>query len=412
MSNNERNPEELGADIFRRLDPGGELGEMLRAFAPLIGSRLGRGFLRSLHVDVYDMERLTEEPHVLARNMTDSVLIFTPVGWAPSSRVPINSYTNALAQYRRTHDLAEAEAILVESWNESNRLRILLKPLISLGAGYEPLQEKFRLRWRLIDKALRHHEAGAYEASVPIVLAQVDGVVWDLTEQRSGFFYGKGQESFLVDDGTVAGLPEGLEPLRKLMNRGLRESGATGALVRHGILHGQELGYDTRENSTKVFVLLLAVIDWAQPRARALADRLHRIEEAVYAGSYATDDRGRRLDRRGFARAQEGLRNLAFRQLREHRHHGRYSDNLDEMFPAPGLEDDYVRNKNEITLAVSADRQAFWAWRSTPSGFYLGVSVTTPHYLQWFYAGVRPPLDGPWRDEGWKSVSDLPPDWT
>lgn len=279
MSNDERDPEELERDIFRRLDPGGDLGEMLRAFAPLIGSRLGRGFLRFVNVDVNDMERLTEEPHLLVRNMTDSILIFTPIGWAPSSRVPINSYIDALAQYRRNHDLAEAEAILVESWNKSNRLRISLKPLTGLGAGHESLQSKFRLRWRLIDKALCHHEAGAYEASVPIVLAQVDGIVWDLTQQRAGFFYGKGQESFLVDDGTVAGLPEGLEPLRKLMNRGLRESGATGALVRHGILHGQELGYDTRENSTKVFVLLLAVIDWAQPRARELADQIRTNEE-------------------------------------------------------------------------------------------------------------------------------------
>lgn len=219
MSDKQRGSEAVERDIFRRLDPGGELGEMLRAFEPLIGSLLGRAILRVLNVDLNEAQRLLSEPNELIHSMTEAIAVFAPANWAPSSQVPVEPYRSALTLYRRTHDLAAAEATLVEAWNEPRRLRILLRSLIGIGANHEPLQEKFRLRWRLIDKALRHHEAGAYEASVPIVLAQIDGIVWDLAEGQAGFF--SGNPSFLVDEVTIAGLPEGLNVLRKLTNRGL-----------------------------------------------------------------------------------------------------------------------------------------------------------------------------------------------
>lgn len=316
-----REPEDIGLDLFRRLDFGGELGEMVRAFDSLLSSSDGRSFLRLLSVDVSEVQSLMGRPEEMVRNASDAIIAFVPVAWAPSSDMPYNAYTNALTLYRRTGDLAAAAALLVEAWNEPNRLRILLRSLIGLGSGYESLNEMFRLRWRLVDKALHHHEAGAYEASAPIILAQIDGIVWDVTEHRIGFFSGTGQGTYLIDQTTVAGLPEGLEALRKLTSRGLKQSGATGNLVRHGILHGQELGYGTRENSTKAFVLLLAVLDWAKPRAAALADRLREEEEAKHAGSDAEDQRGRRLDRRGFSRAQEGLQGLMLRQLNEYGRH-------------------------------------------------------------------------------------------
>lgn len=49
--------------------------------------------------------------------------------------------------------------------------------------------------------------------------------------------------------------------------------GATGSDKRHGIMHDRELRYDNRVNSTKVFVLLAAVVEWAQPLIRAEIDR-------------------------------------------------------------------------------------------------------------------------------------------
>lgn len=307
MPKSEREPSEVAEDLFRRLDPGGKLGEHLRAFSPLVDSRLGRGFLRLFGVDAEELVRLVNAPQELIGSMTEALLVFAPVGWAPSSRTPVEPYKQALQIYRSTRSLEQAETILVDAWNEPNRLHWTLKPLGSLGAAHGPLRDMFWRRSLLVDKALKHHVAGAYEASVPIVLSQIDGIVWDLTEGKAGFFSAGKQAAELVDNETVAGLPEGLVVLRQLVGQSVRETGTTGQLTRHGIMHGRELGYDTRINSTKAFVLLLAVVDWAQPRAHELADRLHGEHEVRYAGSDAIDERGRRLDRRNFDRAQESL---------------------------------------------------------------------------------------------------------
>jgi hypothetical protein len=352
--------------------------------------------------------------------MAEALLVFAPAGWAPSSRAPVEPYKQALQLYRDTQSLEQAETLLVEAWNEPNRLRLALKPLSSLGAAHGPLRDMFWRRSVLVDKALKHHVAGAYEASVPIVLAQIDGIVGDLTPGKMSFFYGKDQATHLVDNETVAGLPEGLELLRQLVAQSAWETGTTGQLTRHGIMHGRELGYDTRINSTKTFVLLLAVVDWAQPRAQELAARRHAEHEALYAGSKALyagskaiDERGRRLDRRGFDQAQESLRKLSVRQMNEFRRHGRYGDDLDVLFPGPAQDDDYLMNKSQVTLATTVDRQEYWAWRATPSGFNFGIAGKGGPPEEWLYAGSDPPVGGIESHADWRGVRDSPPpDWT
>lgn len=408
-----REPGDVAQDLFERLDPGGELGESIRSFSPLVNSRLGRGFLRLVGVDVQELTRLVNAPQELIGGMTEAILIFAPVGWAPSSRAPVEPYKQAIQIYRDTQSLEQAEAVLLEAWNEPNRLLWALKPLGSLGAAHVPLKDMFWRRSLLVDKALKHHVAGAYEASVPIVLAQIDGIVWDLTDGKVGFYSGGKQATHLVDNETVAGLPEGLELLRQFVAQNAWETGITGQLTRHGIMHGRELGYDTRINSTKAFVLLLAVVDWAQPRARELAARLHAEHETLHAGSKAVDERGRRFDRRGFDQAQESLRKLSVRQMNEFRHHGRYGDNLDVLFPGPAQDNDYLKNKSQVMLVTTDDRQEFWAWRTTPSGFNFGIAGKGGPPQEWLYAGSDPPTGGINSDADWRGVRDSsPPDWT
>ncbi len=412
MPNSEREPSEVAEDLFRRLDPGGKLSEHVRAFSPLVSSRLGRGFLRLLGVDSEELDRLIGAPQGLIGSMTEAFLVFAPVGWAPSSRTPVEPFKQALQIYRDTQSLEQAESILVDAWNEPDRLRWALKPLGSLGAAHGPLGDAFWRRSLLVDKALKHHVAGAYEASVPIILSQIDGIVWDLTEGKAGFFTGGKQATHLVDSQTVAGLPEGLELLRQLVGQSVRETRMTGQLTRHGIMHGRELGYDTCINSTKALVLLLAVVDWAQPRARELADRRHAEHEAMYAGSDSIDERGRRLDRRDFDRAQESLRNLNIRQIAEFRRNGRYGNDLDALFPGTARENDYLRNKAQVTLRTTDDRQGYWAWRSTPSGFCFGIAAQGGPPGEWLYAGPRPPEGGIDSIAGWRGLRDSPPpDW-
>ena len=66
-------------------------------------------------------------------------------------------------------------------------------------------------RGRLIGRAWDHHVAGAYEASIPIVLAQIDGITADATLSPTGrrgkmFFFPSGSHYVeVVDDTTLLG---------------------------------------------------------------------------------------------------------------------------------------------------------------------------------------------------------------
>jgi hypothetical protein len=402
----------LEQEVLKRLDPNGEMGEMLNTFAPLIDSRVGRGFLRLFKlvgVDLMQLRGPIDQARTLLSDMASAIVVFTPLGWAPSSRAPTDVYADALEVYRHTSSGEEAEQRLVAGWNETDRLRYRILPVRGLGMGHDPLHDKFLQRSRLVEKALNHHNNGAYEAAVPIVLAQVDGIVSDLTDPPRDFFGKQRKATHLVDTTTIAGLPQGLQPLRLLFSEDMKETGATGMLSRHGILHGRELGYDTKINSTKAFVLLLAIIEWAQPRARARVEYLEREREERYAGSEETDEEGRRLDRRGFQEARESLRWLATVQSVWFQREGVYSADLDELQPGD-LGDSALRGKASITLIRSADRREFWAWRKTIPAFYFGVAGRDGD--EWLYAGPNRPQGGLGSGLDWRPADGpWPPDW-
>ena len=405
MPDEPRSDRELRDDLLRRLDPGGEMSEMMEAFAALADSRLARGLLGLAGIAPADVDEPLTQARQLLGNLTDAALIFAPLGWALSSQTPADLYAEALDSYRQSGSVDEAERCLVKGWNDKDRLRFYINHLKGLGAGHEPLQRISMRRWELVARALKHHDAGAYEASVPIVLAQADGIVWDLTDPPRGLFTGRARQH-LVDDGTVAGVPEGLAPLSLLFSENIKESGITGKLSRHGILHGRELGYDTLINSTKVFVMLLAVVEWAQPLARVLAERLYKQREEQFAGSDETDEDGKRRDTRGFDEAKKSLHWLGVIQMGQWRNHDRYGDDLEAMAPG-SLGDKMLHDKSKIHLSISDNRREYSAWRSTPSGWCFGIAGRGGPPNEQLYAGMGPPPDDLEADEwsGW------PIDW-
>ncbi len=168
--------EALEQELLRRLDPGGELGELIRSFDSTVGRGLWRALGRLTGTDIEDLLVRTKD---LLTTTAGSILVFAPIGWAPTGCNPADVYTEAWRRYEATSSVDEAERILVEGWNSDDWLRIGVMPLQGVGAGDQRLGPVAQQRWRLVEKALRHHQAGAYEASVPIVLAQVDGLARD-----------------------------------------------------------------------------------------------------------------------------------------------------------------------------------------------------------------------------------------
>ena len=97
-------------------------------------------------------------------------------------------------------------------------------------------------------------------------------------------------------------------------------------------MHGRELGYDTRLNSTKAFAALFCLLEWAQPIARAQQELAKQQRLERYAGSDELDREGRRLDRREFDETKRALHRVATGQMGWYRNRGgRYrSDMLEE----------------------------------------------------------------------------------
>jgi hypothetical protein len=118
------------------------------------------------------------------------------------------------------------------------------------------------------------------------------------------------------------------------------------------------------------------------------------------------------MDRRGFVAAMNGLDFLWSRQLAEGRQHGVCGTSLLRKFPNRST--DPLNGRDEITLIVSDDRTAWWAWRRAPSGFVFGVAGKARALDKWNFASFTPPRGVPHEDDRWRSIlRDEPPlDWT
>jgi hypothetical protein len=211
------NQDDLEERIFARLDPEGELGTMLSAFRSLTGNAFGRGLMRLLagkDVDLDAAAAIDQQIQTLVSSMARSIAVCTPLGWAPTKVAPVPVYEEALAVYARSGSADMAEQVLVDGWNADGGLALRLRRLLNLGSDDEELSSVFRDRYELVRKALGHHCNGAYEASVPILLAQADGIVLELTGRQ---LFVAGRPKHLGDSETLAGLPKGLRLLAPLL---------------------------------------------------------------------------------------------------------------------------------------------------------------------------------------------------
>ena len=121
-------------------------------------------------------------------------------------------------------------------------------------------------RARVLTHAFRAHRRDEYSLSIPVFLAQADGIFSEIFPKKSLFMYGK-RESVVNARAQQTG--EGwikvfLYPLSLSlplwMPESLRGESFSG-LNRHQVLHGESVDYDTERNSLKA-VSLLAYLHW------------------------------------------------------------------------------------------------------------------------------------------------------
>ena len=176
---------------------------------------------------------------------------FAARGWVAYENLNLEVMKSA-AEYAETGRTEQGEQELIEYYQSEENLRFCLMQMKAVRSWMP--------RAALAEKAKRDYLEGRYHASVPVVLALMDGLVSDVA--TTGFF-AQGTEMEAWD--SVAGHSTGLGVICKIFNKGRRKttSEPIDQPYRHGIMHGRDLGYDNKLVATKCWAALFAIREWA-----------------------------------------------------------------------------------------------------------------------------------------------------
>ena len=216
-------------------------------------SRKGREVAKFVREDLPRMEEQVEE----LRSVPDRFNhLFRQYGWIASEYMNFEAMKRAV-QIAEDEGIDEAEQFLEDHWNSNENIEFWLRRLC-----FNPLVSK---RYKLLSLALKDHNAERFHASVPVVLAQIDGIVFDLTK-KSFFERGRKRTKHLRAKESVVADPSGLAALADGLSdpRSATDQGPVSLAYRHGIFHGEDLGYANRRTSTKAFAALLSLAPWVE----------------------------------------------------------------------------------------------------------------------------------------------------
>lgn len=366
--------------------------------------------------DRSELRLMTADYRNLLDSMEDAVKLLVPRGWAPL-KMDSAAVKQAISLIKTGNEL-EADNLLADQWdgNGAWRTKAVHVRVSALGAGerQDHYHQIFKNRARLIEKARQHHEAGNYEASIPLIQAQMEGIVMDVAGGKK--FYTKStSKADLVNPNQLVGIEACLATLQAVYGQNVPETQSLGSLSRHGIAHGRELAYDTRVNSAKNWSVLDALVDWARPMAAREALRLREETEQANAGIEGSDDFGRRIDDREFRQTKAILRKLLVAAEGWHRQNGKFpADLIGGIYTERDFTDHGLSADHRTKMQVSSDGIYTWFWRETISGWILGaaIGVQGRGYGEWLYSGpdrlYSSPKEAP---ETWGEVYTTPPDW-
>jgi hypothetical protein len=346
---------------------------------------------------------LSEEAGALQDQMSnivsaveDAADVLSPLGWPPLEQSNTDAYKNA-ADLTRSGKEQEAIDLIVDSWNENDALMLRqsvqrVQGLYSIsGTEYPRLgrPDVGHQRAVLIMEAHENHLEGRYASAISLVFSQVDGITADFSDEGYAFFSrirGKAEpRATLTDDSTFAGHPQALKAIAVSLTEQCKTTETKGRLLRHGIIHGRELGYGTKENSTKALVTLLALITFVEKKAKLGLLTAVRQHEQDVTGLTGYDEDGRWKDRRGFRAAKKSLRLVELRQERYREDHGTYAGDIRQLNPNEAIEE-----LRDVNLCSRDDGDTYWAW-VTPHAFTLGLGRHHGDIDTWKYGAPKAP---------------------
>jgi hypothetical protein len=225
-------------------------------------------FMRLLGVDstgiatsLQDVEKLRADIEELSTIPDDFNDLLSERGWIIYDHLNLDVAKKAVA-LAKSNDLDGAEAQLVAYFNV-DEIRRQLRLLNAVTA--------FHSRMRLAHLAADDHAAGRFHASVPVLLALMDGLVSEISENQRGFF---ATDVDLRAWDSISAHDKGLNAISRIFQKTRRKTTTEPINVpyRHGILHGRDLSYDNELVATKTWAALFAVRDWAVLAERGQLD--------------------------------------------------------------------------------------------------------------------------------------------
>lgn len=359
-------------------------------------------------------QRLGVAAHPSATHIAEAIGFFAPLGWAMGERWHLQGTVRALKLAAEGAESHELDEVITSTWNTENQIWLhhAATPIRRWSNSHHPFKQVLWDRATLIEKAIAHHEAGAYEASIPILQAQIDGLSRDLTGQS---FFSKANSDPYLDDQTLAGMETNLPIVRQVFSTDIRESGRFGLVSRHGVLHGRDLTYATQVNSTKTIVLVAALAEYFPRVADDAGARLRRQREEQVAGTQAMNELGRLVDDRHLAETHKFAWDFDIA----------YSNNVllrQGAFEAGAVGSSVARKAGleRASLTILQDKTGCWWHYKLPAGRVLGyaarqsTSSERRHPDVWRWDDSQAPSSPPWRrPEGWRSDDNFPrsPNW-
>jgi len=224
--------------------------------------------LSALGADTSSIESAFKELEILADQIRDSSTIpdrfndtFASRGWIMFERMNLEVVKSAIQEAEKGN-LDKAEEVLVEYFN-SDFVEKELWTMVPVSS--------FSPRMELTKKALEDYKAERYHASIPVVLAQIDGLVSDLHEKQRSFF---AKDTKLEAWDSLAAHSKGLTRLSQIFRKGRNTTRTTQINIpyRHGIMHGRDLGYANKMVAAKTWAALFAVREWAIKVERGITE--------------------------------------------------------------------------------------------------------------------------------------------
>ncbi len=221
------------------------------------GWRFLRPLFKSLGAEVEKIDEALKHVDLLVEKTNELTSLpdefnglFAEKGWIMYSRMNIDLAKIAI-ELGKSGKIDEAERVLVEHFTYEELKRELMPMRII---------EAFTDRMPLAEKALLDFKEERYYASILVVLSLLDGMVNEI--QHKGFF---SKDVDLTAWDSIAAHSKGLQKLVSVMSQSRNTTVVETIHIpyRHGIIHGMDLGYDSREVAVKAWVALFSTRDWA-----------------------------------------------------------------------------------------------------------------------------------------------------